>query len=110
MKEHYDIVYYTDKGRDVIRDWLGSLRDIRGKTAVLRTIARISEGNFGNNHYCRDGVWELIIDTGPGYRVYYSMAGNVIVLLLCAGTKRTQDKDITRAVEYLKEFKERNTR
>ena len=59
--------------------------------------------------FCRDGVWELIIDHGPGYRVYYSMIGGVVVLLLCAGSKSTQNRDISRAVKYLKRHKEAST-
>lgn len=65
-------------------------------------------GNFGNHKFCRDGVWELVINVSAGYRVYYSMIGNTIVLLLCAGSKRTQDKDIEKAIMYLKDFKEKN--
>jgi len=56
----------------------------------------------------RDGVWELRIDLGPGYRVYYAMAGKTCVLLLCGGDKRKQSSDIERAVAYWKDYKERS--
>ena len=56
----------------------------------------------------RDGVYELRIHVGAGYRVYYSVIENIVVLLLCGGSKKTQDKDIDKAIEYLKKFKEKN--
>ena len=76
--------------------------------AVVHFLHRVEKGNFGVHRFCRDGVWELVIDIGPGYRVYYSIIKNVVVLLLCAGSKRTQQKDIENAVQYLKNFKEGN--
>ena len=84
------------------------MKNIKAKTAIARIIKRIEKGNFGEHRPCRNSVWELVIDIGQGYRVYYSIVGNAIVLLLCAGDKRTQQKDINKAIEYLKDFKERN--
>jgi putative addiction module killer protein len=57
-------------------------------------------GNFGDHKFCRDGVWEFRIDVGVGYRVYYAIADQKIVLLLCGGDKRTQDSDILTACKY----------
>ena len=108
MIQNYKIVHYTKDGRDIFQEWLDSLKYLKAQTAIGRTVKRIEKGNFGKNHFCRDGVWELIIDTGPGYRVYYSVIDNIVVLLLCAGSKRTQQKDIDSAVHYLKNFKEEN--
>jgi putative addiction module killer protein len=68
---------------------------------------RIESGNFGDHNFCRDGVWELRIDVGPGYRVYYAVAGSQVVLLLCGGDKRTQDADTTRAWEYWRDWQGR---
>ena len=104
----YTVVHYTANGRMILKEWADSLKDKKGKAAIYRVINRVEQGNLGNNHYCRDGVWEIVIDYGPGYRVYYSIIGNVVVLLLCAGTKRTQQKDIDKAVEYFKDFREKN--
>ena len=59
------------------------------------------------HRFLRDGVWELKIDVGPGYRVYYAQAGEDVILLLCGGSKRTQQSDIARAVNYWKEHQER---
>ena len=102
------VVYdgFFENDRNIFQEWRRSLRDNKGKFAVDRAIDRLRQGNFGKGHFCCNGVWELVIDYGPGYRVYYSIMGQTLVLLMCAGTKRTQDKDIERAVTYLKRFRE----
>lgn len=106
MTQRYEVIFYKQDGKDFITDWINSLRDNRGKLAVMRSIARVEEGNFGEHRFCRDGVWELVINTGPGYRVYYSLIGNTVVLLLCGGDKGSQPKDINKAIEFLKHYKE----
>ena len=106
MDEQYSIIHYEEDGRDIYQGQIDSLRDGRGKIAILRAIDRLEDGNFGKHRFCREGVWELIVDVGPGYRVYYSKIGNVLLLLLCVGSKRTQDGDIERAVTYLRKYKE----
>ena len=70
-------------------------------------INRLAAGNFGDCKSLRQGLFELRIDWGPGYRVYYGMIGRDCVLLLCGGDKRKQSADIERALEYLKDYKER---
>lgn len=106
MNERYEIEHYEENGRDIFENWLKSLRDIQGAVAIDRAVARMKKGNFGKAHFCRDGVWELVIDTGPGYRVYYSLISSLVILLLCGGSKRTQQGDIEKAVAYLKRYKE----
>ena len=76
--------------------------------SIDRRIYRLEQGNFGDHKFCRDGVWELRVDVGTGYRVYYAIEGNDIILLLCAGDKRTQDTDITRACSYWQDWQRRN--
>jgi len=61
--------------RDLYGDWLGKLKDVTAKIAIVRRIIRIEQGNFGDHKFCRDGVWECRIDVGAGYRVYYAIAG-----------------------------------
>ena len=100
------IVHYTENGKDIFQNWLDSLKDYRGRRAIQVAIDRAEEGNLGMHRYCRNGVWELVIDTGPGYRVYYSMHGEVMMILFCGGSKRTQQKDIERAVSYSRKYKE----
>ena len=73
----------------------------------MRRIERVKLGNFGDHRFCRDGVWELRIDVGQGYRVYYAQAGQTLVLLLCGGDKRTQSADIDRAADYRQDWERR---
>ena len=105
----YEIRHYlTTDEKDIYLDWLRKLRDVTAKIAVNRRVNRIELGNFGDHKFCRDGVWELRIDVGAGYRVYYAVAGKEIVLLLCGGDKRTQNADIERACEYWKDWQRRS--
>jgi len=98
------IHYQTEDGTNLFQEWLDDLRDIRARVAVLRRIDRAAMGNFGDHKICRDGVSEMRIDHGPGYRVYYFKHGKMLVVLLCGGDKRTQDADIRRAVAFKNDF------
>jgi putative addiction module killer protein len=100
--------YRTSDGKVVLSDWLRSLRDAKARIAIDRRIIRMELGNFGDHKFCRDGVWEMRIDVGPGYRVYYALAGTTVVLLLLGGDKRTQDADISRAEEYWRDWQRRD--
>jgi putative addiction module killer protein len=83
------------------------LADARAQAKIATRINRLAAGNFGDCKPLRQGLSELRIDWGPGYRVYYAMIGGECVLLLCGGDKRKQSADIDRALEYLKDYKER---
>jgi putative addiction module killer protein len=110
-KSVYEIRHYvTPERKDVYMEWHRQLRDTKARIAVDRRINRIELGNFGDHKFCRDGVWELRIDVGPGYRVYYAIAGTEIVLLLCGGDKRTQDSDINRACAHWLDWQRRQDR
>ena len=108
MSALFKVVHYERDGKDIFQEWFDGLRDLQARTAVGRRIKRIEAGNFGVQRPCGGNVRELVINMGPGYRVYYSVVEDVVVLLLCGGDKSTQKKDINRAIEYLKEFLERN--
>jgi putative addiction module killer protein len=99
--------YLTVLGRDLFQTWLDDLRDARARIAIQRRIDRLAAGNFGDHKFCREGISELRIDAGPGYRVYYAKAGQTIVLIVCAGDKRTQAADIDRAVTCWKDYQRR---
>jgi len=99
--------YVNAAGRDVFGDWLSRLTDIRAQAKVATRINRLAAGNFGDCRSLREGLCELRIDWGPGYRVYYAMVGKACVLLLCGGDKRKQSSDINRALQYLKDYKQR---
>ncbi len=91
----YEIRHYLTKSeKDLFMEWRRQLRDTKARIAVDRRVSRMELGNFGDHKSCRDGVWELRIDVGPGYRVYYAIAGTQLVLLISGGDKRTQDADI----------------
>ena len=99
--------YLTEFGGDVFGEWLAELRDLRTRAKIVARIDRLAAGNFGDCKALRGGLFEMRIDWGPGYRVYYAMVGKVCVLLLCGGDKRKQSSDIRRALEYLKDYRER---
>src|SRR3981081_2940876 len=99
--------YVTKTGRDVLGEWLSGLKDNRTRAKIVARIDRLSAGNFGDCKSLRGGVFELRIDWGPGYRVYYALDGRTCVLLLCGGDKRKQPSDVKRAKEYLKDYAER---
>ena len=88
-------------------DRLAALEDLQARARIAARLDRLSLGNFGDCKALREGVSELRIDWGPGYRVYYAMLGRTCVLLLCGGDKRRQSSDMKRAIEYLEDFKER---
>jgi putative addiction module killer protein len=85
-------------------NWLRKLRDENARARIQIRIRRLSLGNFGDVKPVGGGVSELRIDYGPGYRVYFLQRGEVLVLLLAGGTKRTQEADIAKAKELAKEW------
>ena len=100
--------YTTDAGKNVFELWLNSLRDPRAEARIAARLDRVAAGNFGDCKPVGEGVYELRIDYGPGYRVYYAMVGRDCVLLLCGGDKRRQAADIASAIQYLKDYKRRS--
>ena len=78
------------------------------KPGIDARISRLSHGNFGDCKPVGGGVWELRIDWGPGYRIYYAMVAKRCVLLLAGGDKRKQSADIAKAIERLKDYKLRS--
>ncbi|EQC00539.1 type II toxin-antitoxin system RelE/ParE family toxin [Photorhabdus temperata] len=99
--------YLTSDNRDLYMEFLKGIRDPIAKSKISSRVNRMATGNFGDHKPCREGVWELRIDQGPGYRVYYSLVGREVVLLLVGGDKRTQDADIDQAIECLKDYLKR---
>lgn len=87
--------------------WLASLRDRKAKAIIANRIKRAANGNFGNIRSVQGGVFEMKIDHGPGYRVYYFQRGKELVILLCGGDKRSQDADIAHAKRLKEEIERR---
>lgn len=99
--------YLAPDGSDPFQDWLDGLADTRARVAVLRRIDRFARGNAGDCRFCGSGVWELRVDFGPGFRVYYVRAGADLLLLLGGGPKRSQQADIETAVARWKDYRRR---
>lgn len=103
------IVYFrTSQGKEPFKAWLLTLKDPRAKAKIVKRIIRLSLGNPGDHAPCRDGVWELRVDEGVGYRIYYAHAGRNIYLLFSGGDKRRQQDDIDKAVAWWGQHKENN--
>jgi putative addiction module killer protein len=98
--------YIAADGKSHFRIWHDGLKDIKTRAKIDIKIARLRLGNFGDSKSLGQGVYELRIHFGPGYRIYYGLDGQVIVLLLCGGDKITQKKDIKKAKTFWKNYKE----
>jgi putative addiction module killer protein len=96
--------YLTESGTDIFLEWLRRVSDVRTRAKISQRVNRLLADNFGDCKPIHQGVWELRIDWGPGYRVYYARVGSAMLLLLCGGLKRTQPQDIQRAINYLKGY------
>lgn len=108
LETPYQVEYYlTSTGSCPFTDWLNSLRDRATVSRIRIRINRVMLGNFGTVKAAGQGVSELKIDHGPGYRLYYAMSGKTVVLLLVGGDKSTQSADIEAAKHYWKDFKGR---
>ena len=88
------------------RAWIDGLRDQAGRARILMRVDRLIHGNAGASRYLAEGVSELKIDVGPGYRVYYARHGDRLLLLLAGGNKSTQSSDIAKALELNRQFLE----
>ncbi len=105
----YEIVdYLTRGGADPFLDWLRGLSDRQARARVLVRVQRMASGNFGDYKQISDGVCELRIEYGPGYRVYYARVDRKLILLLVGVDKRKQQIDIETAIAYLRDWKRRN--
>ena len=105
MAETFEIREYTEAGRSPFAEWFDDL-DAVTAARVDRYLRRLEAGNFGAAKSLRDGVFELRLDFGPGYRVYYGRDGKTIIILLGGGSKRRQDADISAALERWERYKE----
>jgi len=102
--------YVTQSGSSPYDEWFSSLDAVTARR-VLQNVLRMAVGNFAN---CKPieslqvrGVFERVMDFGPGYRVYYGLDGATVVLLLIGGTKRTQRRDIAKALSYWQDYNNR---
>ena len=101
------VVAYADANeKEPFTEWLYGLRDAAGRRRILARLSRLEQGNFGDCSPIGEGLSELRMFFGSGYRVYFGEHGNCLVVLLCGGDKSTQSKDIKQAKAYWKEYLE----
>lgn len=97
--------YLTPDGKIPFDEWFDNLRDTKAKDKIVVRLERVKLGNLGDYRSVGQGVYELRIDFGPGYRIYFGQSGTTIVLLLCGGDKSSQQQDISQALEYWKAYR-----
>lgn len=102
-------LYQLEDGKVPFDLWLRTLRDRRAKSKILIRLDRILLGNFGDAKSVGEGVSELRINEGKGYRLYYGREGKEIVILLCGGDKATQQSDIKQAKKYWRKYGEQSS-
>lgn len=100
-------MYVTQADKIPFEAWVCGLRDKMARHRILVRIDRLSLGNPGDTHDVGEGVWELRIEHGPGYRVYYARSGTTTCLILSGGDKTTQTADIRQAQVYWEEYQQR---
>ena len=101
------VIYETLAGKEPFTEWVKNLRDRRGRAIIHTRLDRLQAGNDGNLKSLGEGIFELKIDFGPGYRVYFGLDGKLLVILLCGGDKDTQARDVGKALEYWIDYRRR---
>lgn len=100
------LLYSMANNKSPFEEWVKRLKDRKARAKINVRINRVRLGNFGDRRSVGDGIFELKIDYGPGYRIYYAhVEKDTVVLLLCGGDKNTQDQDIEKAKEYWHDYK-----
>jgi putative addiction module killer protein len=108
--KRYDVeVYETEAGDAPFQDWLDGIKSAEAKTQIVARIRRAALGNFGDWKALvgTSGLHEMRIHSGPGFRVFYAIVGQTIILLLAGATKKEQDRTIAKAKSYLEDYKRR---
>lgn len=100
--------YITENGRSPFNDWLSGLRDLRARARIRIRLDRVKLGNLGDYASVGEGVFEIRLFYGPGYRIYFGFEAKRALILLFGGTKHTQRRDILLAHDYLADYRKRN--
>lgn len=100
-----EVRYYNSGGSSPFADWFAEPESV-ARAKVATAIARIEQGNLSNVKAVGEGVLEYKIDFGPGYRVYFGRVGEVLVILLCGGTKKRQQRDIQNAIACWRDYRQ----
>lgn len=101
--------YQTSDGHIPFREWFLSLKDVQGRAGIRARLDRMTRGNPGDSKNLGGGLYELRFHFGPGYRVYFARESETIIVLLWAGEKNHQEKDVNRAREYWKDYLRRRS-
>ena len=105
----YELEFFvTESGKIPFKQWLDDLRDVSARAKIRVRLDRVRLGNMGDSRSVGGGVFELRVDYGPGYRIYFAKQGKRIILLLLGGDKTTQDGDIVQAKNFLNDHKRRS--
>lgn len=99
------IVYTLPSGKKPVREWLDNMKDAVTRLRIWSRLSRLALGHYGDCKSVGDGVYELRLAFGPGYRIYFGEIGQDIIILLCGGDKSTQEKDIQKAKIYFQRVK-----
>lgn len=97
---------YSIQQTETFAKWLSGLRDLRARARIVARVRQAEHGNLGDTKSVGGGVSEMRIDVGPGYRLYYTRRGEILIVLLVGGDKSSQDRDIRRAQAILQELEE----
>lgn len=104
---NFEIKFYITKGgKTPFIAWLKSLKNLKTITRIETRLERVIYGNFGDYKALGNDLYELRLSFGSGYRIYYTIKDNEVIILFSGGDKSTQSRDIEKAYEYLKEYKE----
>lgn len=98
-------IFKTANGKIPFKKWLESFSEIKTQTTIRIRLDRLSLGNLNQCKSLGNGLYELKIDIGPGYRIYFGNSGQMLILLLCGGDKQSQPRDIEKARAYWKDYK-----
>lgn len=96
---------YIIKQTEEFAGWLKGLRDVQARAAITRRLDRATTGNLGDVRTIREGISEMRVDMGKGYRLYFVTRGRVMIVLLCGGDKKTQRTDIKHELQLVLEYR-----
>jgi len=99
-------LYQDLNGKEPFIEWLEAIKDKKNRSRILTRLDRLEVGNPGDHRHLSEGVYELRLHFGSGYRVYYGEDGTVLVILLMGGDKSSQENDIRKALAFWKSYKE----
>ncbi|PSH63557.1 MULTISPECIES: type II toxin-antitoxin system RelE/ParE family toxin [Phyllobacterium] len=97
---------YSIEKTDTFLNWIEGLQDLRARARIMSRLDRLADGNFGDYKLLGEDVGEMRIDCGPGYRLYFTKQGGILIILLCGGDKSTQSRDIRKAKAMARDLKE----